>query len=99
MGHGRIDETMIYVHVASAHHRELPPELRIAVSIDDPDQRVLFLLGQRVHVNWRGATANAVTGIRGTAESDPRGTHVAPEGSIAITRNEKGPNLSEVRAS
>ena len=28
MGHGRIHETMIYVHVASVHHRPLPDALR-----------------------------------------------------------------------
>jgi integrase len=96
MGHGRIDETMIYVHVASAHHRELPPELRIPVAIDDPDRRVLFLLGERMKVKWdRGATESQEV----VAPGDSRGTHVAPEVRIEIARKEKGPNLSEVRAS
>src|ERR1044071_10349972 len=34
MGHKRIDETMLYVHVAEAHARELPEEIR-AASIGD----------------------------------------------------------------
>ncbi len=61
----------------------------------DPDRRVLFLLGQRVNVNWRGAT----TPQEVVASGDSRGTHVAPEASIVTARKEKGPNLSEVRAS
>src|SRR5262245_13406069 len=85
MGHGRIDEMMIYVHVASAHHRELPPELRIPVPIDDPDRRVPFLLGERVKVKWdRGATAPQEV----VASDGRRGTHVAPEASIDIARKE-----------
>jgi integrase len=92
MGHGRIDETMLYVHVASAHHRELPPELRITPPIDDPDRRILYLLGQRATVNWKDARRELV------APEEARGTHVAPETLRVIPRNEKGPNLSEVRA-
>jgi acetoin utilization deacetylase AcuC-like enzyme len=30
MGHKRIDETMLYVHVAEAHARELPDHIREA---------------------------------------------------------------------
>jgi hypothetical protein len=57
LGHKRIDETMLYVHVAEAHHRELP-EIDRARSreVDDPDQRVLAMLGARVDV----------TGVRGS---------------------------------
>jgi len=48
LGHKRIDETMIYVHVAEAHHRELPEIVREAArGIDDPDARVLAMLGSR----------------------------------------------------
>jgi hypothetical protein len=48
LGHKRIDETMIYVHVAEAHHRELPEIVREkSRGIDDPDQRVLAMLGAR----------------------------------------------------
>ena len=51
LGHKRIDETMLYVHVAEAHHRELPEIVRDkARGIDDSDQRVLAMLGARVGV-------------------------------------------------
>jgi len=48
LGHKRIDETMLYVHVAEAHHRELPEIVREkARGIDEPDTRVLAMLGAR----------------------------------------------------
>ncbi len=48
MGHKRIDETMLYVHVASAHMRELPGAIREAAEgIADPDQRIIAMLGAR----------------------------------------------------
>jgi hypothetical protein len=48
LGHKRIDETMIYVHVAEVHGRELPEEIqRAAAGITDPDARVLAMLGAR----------------------------------------------------
>jgi integrase len=48
MGHKRIDETMLYVHVAHAHGRELPEGIREAGNgIADPDQRVIAMLGAR----------------------------------------------------
>jgi len=48
MGHKRIDETMLYVHVAEAHHRELPEIVRVAaMSETDPDTRILRMLGAR----------------------------------------------------
>lgn len=48
MGHKRIDETMLYVHVAEAHARELPEPVREAASgIVDPDARILAMLGAR----------------------------------------------------
>jgi hypothetical protein len=51
LGHRRIDETMLYVHVAEAHHRELPEIVRAkSREVDDPDQRVLAMLGARVDV-------------------------------------------------
>jgi integrase len=51
MGHGRIDETMLYVHVASNHRRPLPPELVAASEgVADPDQRVLRQLAARADV-------------------------------------------------
>jgi integrase len=48
MGHKRIDETMLYVHVAEAHHRELPEVVRLAAMSEmDPDKRILRMLGAR----------------------------------------------------
>lgn len=48
MGHKRIDETMLYVHTAEAHHRELPAEVLAAGEAErDPDRRVLAMLGAR----------------------------------------------------
>ena len=61
MGHGRIDETMIYVHVASSHQRPLPTELRKAAGTDDPDGRILVLLGQRAAVKWAEPERRCIT--------------------------------------
>ena len=48
LGHKRIDETMLYVHVAEAHARELPEAIRVAgMSETDPDRRILKMLGAR----------------------------------------------------
>jgi len=48
MGHKRIDETMLYVHVAEAHHRELPEVVRLAAAAEaDPDARIIKMLGAR----------------------------------------------------
>ena len=48
LGHERIDETMLYVHVAEAHLRRLPTHVQKASRrIADPDQRVLAMLGER----------------------------------------------------
>jgi len=48
MGHKRIDETMLYVHVAEAHHRELPEVVRLAAANEtDPDTRILEMLAAR----------------------------------------------------
>ncbi|MEO7732324.1 MAG: hypothetical protein ABIY55_15245 [Kofleriaceae bacterium] len=48
MGHKRIDETMLYVHVAEAHRRELPEAVRLAVGNGtDPDTPILKMLGAR----------------------------------------------------
>ncbi|MEO8701311.1 MAG: hypothetical protein ABI867_14785, partial [Kofleriaceae bacterium] len=47
-GHKRIDETMIYVHVAENHRREIPPAVTEAsLGEVDPDRRVLKMLGAR----------------------------------------------------
>ncbi|MDJ0764368.1 MAG: hypothetical protein QNJ97_15425 [Myxococcota bacterium] len=51
MGHKRIDETMIYIHLAEAHTRVWPtPVKQAAMMVDDPDQRVIAMLGSRVEV-------------------------------------------------
>ena len=48
MGHKRIDETMIYVHVAENHRREIPePCSAAALSGADPDRRVFAMLSAR----------------------------------------------------
>ena len=48
LGHKRIDETMIYVHVAEAHGREWPAALHEAAASEvDPDKRILAMLGAR----------------------------------------------------
>ena len=47
MGHKRIDETMIYVHVAESHMRELPEVIRACFSEPDPDARIIKMLGAR----------------------------------------------------
>ncbi|HEY5950683.1 MAG TPA: hypothetical protein VIV40_34560, partial [Kofleriaceae bacterium] len=48
MGHKRIDETMIYVHVAEHHRRDIPECCSAAaLSEADPDRRVLAMLSAR----------------------------------------------------
>ena len=48
MGHKRIDETMLYVHLAENYRREIPASILAAVQIEtDPDRRVLQMLGAR----------------------------------------------------
>jgi hypothetical protein len=48
MGHKRIDETMLYVHVAENHRRDIP-EAIVAAGLGeiDPDRRVLKMLSAR----------------------------------------------------
>lgn len=48
LGHKRIDETMLYVHVAEAHRRDIPEHiLEAARGIEDPDRRIIAMLGSR----------------------------------------------------
>src|SRR4029077_160900 len=48
MGHKRIDETMLYVHVAENHRRDIPEDIVTAgLGEIDPDRRVLRMLGAR----------------------------------------------------
>ena len=48
LGHKRIDETMLYVHVAENHRRDSPDFILEAGSAEhEPDRRVLAMLGAR----------------------------------------------------
>jgi integrase len=48
MGHKRIDETMIYVHVADHHRRDVPGHvMAVAADEPDPDRRIVKMLGAR----------------------------------------------------
>lgn len=48
MGHKRIDETMLYVHVAEHHRRAIPDDIAHAgLGELDPDRRVIRMLGAR----------------------------------------------------
>jgi hypothetical protein len=55
LGHKRIDETMLYVHVASAHQRELLRALvEAAAGETDPDRTVLRMLSASKTIPWQG---------------------------------------------
>jgi hypothetical protein len=57
MGHKRIDETMIYVHVAENHRREISDLILEASKVEtDPDRRILAMLGARGAVKPPEAT-------------------------------------------
>jgi hypothetical protein len=48
MGHKRVDETMLYVHLAEQHRREIPaPVLKAGAREIDPDLRILAMLSER----------------------------------------------------
>src|SRR5262249_20242761 len=48
LGHKRIDETMLYVHVAEAHPRQMPEVIQqAAMGESDPDVRIIKMLGAR----------------------------------------------------
>ena len=48
LGHKRIDETMLYVHVAESHAREWPQTVQEAAKTEiDPDKRIIAMLGAR----------------------------------------------------
>ena len=48
MGHKRIDETMLYVHVAENHRRDLPAAvIEAGQGETDPDRRILKMLAAR----------------------------------------------------
>jgi hypothetical protein len=65
MGRKRIDETMLYVHVAEAHGRELPDPIREAAqSENDPDRRTVAMLGARGKTVAKTSTPeNKLSGI------------------------------------
>jgi hypothetical protein len=48
LGHKRIDETMLYVHIAEAHAREWPESVHEAARSEiDPDKRIIAMLAAR----------------------------------------------------
>jgi len=60
LGHKRIDETMLYVHVAEQHHRAIPPEvLAVGAAEPDPDRRIVLMLGARGLQNHGHLTATS----------------------------------------
>jgi integrase len=68
LGHKRIDETMIYVHVAEVHGRGLPEEIQqAAIGIMDPDARVLAMLGARGKTVAKTAAPGSETSVAMTA--------------------------------
>jgi len=63
MGHKRIDETMLYVHVAEAHARAIPEDIqRAARAESDPDRRVVAMLGARGSHVAASASSNIESG-------------------------------------
>jgi integrase len=61
LGHKRIDETMLYVHVAEAHTRTWPEAVHEAATREiDPDKRILAMLAARSL--GRGSHVAATTG-------------------------------------
>lgn len=55
MGHKRIDETMLYVHVAENHHRAVPEVILAAGRSDsDPDRAIVAMLGARSLLDAHG---------------------------------------------
>ena len=53
MGHKRIDETMLYVHLAEQHRRVIPAAvLKAGARETDPDLRILAMLSERC-VSWQ----------------------------------------------
>ncbi|MGN6110209.1 MAG: tyrosine-type recombinase/integrase [Kofleriaceae bacterium] len=79
MGHKRIDETMLYVHVAENHRREIPEAVLAAGdSVRDPDKRILAMLSARRHATPPQASRPHAVPPGAAA---PRGSHVAAEGA------------------
>lgn len=58
MGHARMEETLLYVHLAEAHARPLPPQMiEAAAGETDPDRRVLAMLSARTPMLSDGSVA------------------------------------------
>ena len=61
LGHKRIDETMLYVHVAEAHARELSEPVREAAQSEiDPDKRIVAMLGARGSIRGKAEAKASV---------------------------------------
>jgi integrase len=59
LGHKRIDETMLYVHVAENHRRDIPESVIDAGAKEvDPDRRVLGMLAARASHTQADGTAS-----------------------------------------
>ena len=69
LGHKRIDETMLYVHVAESHMRELPEVIRACMSEPDPDARIIKMLGARADVRGKNLAKTEAPGIEFRMES------------------------------
>jgi len=64
LGHKRIEETMLYVHVAEAHARAWPDAVAQAASGEiDPDKRIISMLAARSL--GRGSHVAAKTDVPG----------------------------------
>ncbi len=64
LGHKRIDETMLYVHIAEAHAREWPETVHEAARSEiDPDKRIVAMLAARSR--GRGSHVAAKTAVSG----------------------------------
>ncbi len=64
LGHKRIDETMLYVHIAEAHAREWPEAVHEAARSEiDPDKRIVAMLAARSR--GRGSHVAAKTAASG----------------------------------
>jgi hypothetical protein len=62
MGHKRIDETMLYVHVAANHARAIPETVTAAAAGQtDPDLRIVAMLGGRGKLVAKADRANEKT--------------------------------------
>jgi hypothetical protein len=74
MGHARMEETLLYVHLAQAHPRPLPEHMvEAGMGEVDSELRALRILGARA------GKIGAVTTKAWELRSPRRGTGVAPK--------------------